>query len=488
MDNNSLEKKRSSSERLDHVADPNVGKGEHAVTIDAETGSWDSAFAKRTIRHVDRRVLPILAALYAISLIDRTNTSNAYVAGAARDLGLYIGSRYTIITVIFFVPYIIFELPSNIVVRRVGCARWLGSIVLAWGIVMLGMGFVKHWWQLAICRALLGLLEAGFFPACAYLISTWYIRREVQKRMTAFYMLSVVVGGFSSAIAGGISELKGKRGLNGWQWIFIIEGAVTIFLSFLAFLFVVDFPDKNGFLSDEETKFVLARLAKDRDDVESDPWTWGKFWSYMATPKLWAFGLLFGCSTTVSYAFAYFLPIIMVGMGYTDLNAQLLSAPPYFASIFIAFAGAWASDKYLIRAPIIMWQAVLSIIGLSMTAFHTRNDVRYAGVFLGLAGANANVAGVLGYMQNNIVGQTKRAFTSALVIGSGGVGGIIASTTFRSKDSPKYRPGLWVTIGANFIIIIVCSIMTAVFSYRNKQVRAGKGRPIEGKVGFFYTI
>ncbi|KAG8759921.1 hypothetical protein FRC14_004579 [Serendipita sp. 396] len=487
MDTNSLEKKRSSSERLDHVP-PHAGTGDHIVAIDAEAGSWDSAFAKRTMRHVDLRVLPILAALYSISLIDRTNTSNAYVAGAGKDLQLYIGARYSIITVIFFVPYIIFELPSNIIVRRVGVAKLLGTITLAWGIVMLGMGFVKHWWQLAICRALLGFLEAGFFPACAYLISTWYIRREVQKRMTAFYMLSVVVGGFSSAIGGGISKLKGKHGLNGWQWIFIIEGAVTIFLAFFAYAFVVDFPEKNSFLSEEETKFVLARIAKDRDDIEADPWTWAKFWSYCATPKLWAFGLLFGASTTVSYAFAYFLPIIMVGMGYSDINAQLLCAPPYFTSIFIAFAGAWASDKYLIRAPILMWQATLSIVGLSMTAFHPSNSVRYAGVFLGLAGANANVAGVLGYMQNNIVGQTKRAFTSALVIGAGGVGGIIASTTFRSKDSPKYRPGLWVTICANIVIIITCSIMTAAFTYRNRQVRAGKGRPIEGKVGFFYTI
>jgi MFS family permease len=86
---------------------------------------------------------------------------------------------------------------------------------------MLGMSFVKYWWQLAVCRALVGLLEGGFLPACTYLISTWYIRREIQKRMTAFFMFSVFVGGFSSAIAGGISTLKGKAGLNSWQWIFV---------------------------------------------------------------------------------------------------------------------------------------------------------------------------------------------------------------------------------------------------------------------------
>lgn len=500
----SLEKKRSSSERFENAEAPKYDH-DHVASVDAELGgSWDKTFAKKTIRHVDRRVLPILAALYAISLIDRTNTSNAYVAGAARDLGLTIGNRYTLVTLMFFVPYIIFELPSNIVVRKVGPRMLLGTITVAWGIVMLGMGFVEHWWQLVICRALLGFLESGFFPCAAWLVSAWYIRREVQKRMTAFYMLSVVIGGFSSAIAGGISELKGKRGLNGWRWIFvcdfcffitllltayqIIEGAVTIVLGLSAFFLVQDFPEKNQFLSEEETKFVIERLERDRGDVEVDPWTMKKFLSYCATPKLWGFAVLFGASTTCSYAFAYFLPIILLGMGYTELNAQLLSAPPYFTSIFFAFGLAWVGDKYIIRAPIIMVQATIGIIGLSMTAFHSSHGVRYAGVFLGLAGANANVASVLGYMQNNIVGQTKRAFTSALVIGFGGIGGIIASTVFRSKDAPKYRPGLWVTIGANLLVIILCAIMSFAFNWRNKQVRAGKGKPIEGKVGFYYTI
>ncbi len=86
---------------------------------------------------------------------------------------------------------------------------------------MLGMSFVKNWWQLVICRTILGALEAGFFPACTYIISTWYVRREVQKRLTGFYVVSVMVGGFSSAMAGGIAELEGTSGLSGWQWIFV---------------------------------------------------------------------------------------------------------------------------------------------------------------------------------------------------------------------------------------------------------------------------
>ena len=122
------------------------------------------------------------------------------------------------------------------------------------------------------------------------------------------------------------------------------------------------------------------------------------------------------------------------------------------------------------------------------TAFHPTVAVRYAGVFFGLAGIFSTVPSILAYMQNNIVGQTKRAFASALSIGAGSVGGIIASTVFREADAPGYRPGLWVTIGANFVILIVCTIMTIAFTIRNKQARSGQGGPIEGREGFFYTI
>ena len=122
------------------------------------------------------------------------------------------------------------------------------------------------------------------------------------------------------------------------------------------------------------------------------------------------------------------------------------------------------------------------------TAFHPTVALRYTGVFIGLSGTFSTVPSILAYMQNNVVGQTKRAFASGLIIGAGSIGGIIAPSVFREVDAPGYRPGLWVTIGANFVIIIVCTIMSIAFMIRNKQVRSGRGGPIEGREGFFYTI
>jgi hypothetical protein len=147
-----------------------------------------------------------------------------------------------------------------------------------------------------------------------------------------------------------------------------LEGIASIIVAIFAYRFVVDFPENNKFLTADEKRFVIRRLEEDRGDVEMDRWTWKKFFSYLLTPKLWAFGILFGSATTCGYAFAYFLPIILVGMGFSEINAQLLAAPPSLVSFFVAFGLAYIGDKYIIRAPIIMFQAVLTILGLSLVS------------------------------------------------------------------------------------------------------------------------
>jgi MFS family permease len=190
------------------------------------------------------------------------------------------------------------------------------------------------------------------------------------------------------------------------------------------------------------------------------------------------------------YAFAYFTPqIINKGMGYSPGISNLLSAPPFVFSVISAFFFAWVGDKFHTRGPIIAIQCVISIVGLMITAYHTRVGVRYFGMFLGIAGAQGNIPAVLAYQSNNIRMQSKRSVGSALQIGFGAIGGIIASTTFRQKDSPKYLPGLWTTTGLQFFILILLCITSTHFSRRNKEVDNGTAKkPIEGLEGFKYTL
>lgn len=134
---------------------------------------------KKIVHRVDRRLVSLVGLMYCISLMDRTNLSAAVIAGMYAELKLNVGLRYSIITLVFFTTYIVFQFPSTVIIRYLGPRLHLGSITVAWGLIMLGMGFANDWQTLAGLRVVLGILEAGFFPGAVYLISTWYVRFEV---------------------------------------------------------------------------------------------------------------------------------------------------------------------------------------------------------------------------------------------------------------------------------------------------------------------
>ncbi|KAJ3514754.1 hypothetical protein NLJ89_g2185 [Agrocybe chaxingu] len=268
------------------------------------------------------------------------------------DLHLNIGSRYSILSSIFFIPYVIFQLPSNLFLRRLGGTHWLASLVIAWGSVQLAMGFVPSWGYLALCRVLLGAFEAGFFPAMVYIISTWYRRHEVQKRLAVFYLIGIFIGAFSAVFAAALSLLHGTYGIAGWAWIFIIEGAITIAFGFVAWVFLPGFPDQNAFLTEEETSIVLQRVEKDRGDAVPDALTFEKVVKHLLDWKIWAIGippytplsfsanyfvkragLMYMCAAVPAYAISLFVTIILASMGWSPLQSMLLSAPPYVFTV-----------------------------------------------------------------------------------------------------------------------------------------------------------
>lgn len=153
------------------------------------------------------------------------------------------------------------------------------------------------------------------------------------------------------------------------------------------------------------------------------------------------------CTTTNTYAIAYFLPIILRnGMGFDIAASQCLVAPPYVFAGFIMFGTAWVADKYRTRGLIVAFNAILCIIGTPMMGFAKANATRYAGVFLVTAGANANIPATMAYQANNVRGQWTRALSSATLVGFGGVGGIASSLVFRAQDAPGYKPGMYATI------------------------------------------
>ncbi|KAJ2917765.1 hypothetical protein MD484_g2675, partial [Candolleomyces efflorescens] len=449
----------------------------------------DPAFERRTMLWIDIRILPVLALVYSFALIDRINLGAAYAAGMGKDLHLTIGARYSLVACLYFVPYIIFQLPGNLVLRRVGVRNWLTFLVVAWGAVQLGMGFSKDWIDLLITRIWLGVFEAPFFPSLLWIIAAWYKRHEVQKRMAVFYLISVTASGLSPLLAYGLSLLGGKQGIAGWRWIFIVEGAITLFLAIVCFLFIPAFPEENNFLTKEQTEFVVRRVNEDRGDALPDEITFKKVMTHLSDWTLWAYGLMFMCTAMPNYVQSYFVPIILTGMGYNSRDALLRSAPPYGPAIPVTMLVAYLSDKYKHRGGFIALLSLVCLIGCAIVAWHPNNNVRYFGCFLINAGNSGTIPTVLAYSANNVVSHSKRSVQTALTVSLGAFGGILAATCFRAVDYPRYIPGLSATLASQGLLFILLAAVTTRHYFKNKQMREGKlSEPLEGTPGFYYTL
>ena len=478
---------------------------------------FSPAEQKRIIRRIDVRLVLTLGFMYTVSLMDRTNLGSAVVAGMAVDLVLT-GSRYSIIVLVFFITYVILQPPATVVLRKVGPRIFLPCITLLWGATMICFGFLKTWTQMLGLRLVLGVFEAGFFPGCAYLLSCWYPRYELQKRNAVFYLIGSMASAFSGILAYGLMQMKGlgsgaglgehygptkahpkapsgiKPGIAGWRWIFIMEGVITCLLSIFAFFVIVDFPEYANktfgfkFLTEKEAAFVVARIEKDRHDAIPEDFNVVKYLKHSLDLKVWAFACLFGLSTTITYAIAYFLPIILRdGMGFSVAASQCLVAPPYVAAAIVMYGWAYLGDRFHTRGIFVFINGIIALIGLPLLGFAKSSGVRYFGVFLATIAANANVPCVLTYQANNIRGQWKRALCSATLVGFGGIGGIIGGTVFRTQDSPEYRPGIYATMIAAGLICIITAMLTFKFHRANKRADFG-GKNIAGLEGFRYTL
>lgn len=331
---------------------------------------------------------------YVIRLIvqtDRNNLGNASIAGMSVDLGLEIQSRYSIILLFFFFTYVIFQPIGVVLLRKVGSRNFFCAIVMLWGITEIALGFVKNWSDMIPLRLILGAFEAGLFPGALYLMSCWYTRYQLAKRVALFYLIGTIASAFTGILAYGVSQMDGlgagpewwgvhlypgySPGIAGWRWIFIMFGIITCFVAIVSYLFVVDFPEMETtkrrwavpFLAPEEISFVLRKIEADRNDTFAEEFSIAAYLKHAADLKVWAHAFLFLLTTTTNYAVVYFLPIILrKGLGFSVVKAQCLTAPPYILGcIWMMFQGWW-SDKAQIRSVFIIFNCLSCIIGNKM--------------------------------------------------------------------------------------------------------------------------
>ncbi|TXT04716.1 uncharacterized protein COLE_07535 [Cutaneotrichosporon oleaginosum] len=447
---------------------------------------FDPAFVKHTRRKIDWRLIPVLGAVYSISLIDRNNLSFARAANnlqMMKDLQMTTANNgygefsiSGIASLVFFIPYILLEVPSQMGLRKYGVRHWLGAAVVAWGIVTIGMGFVKNRHGLAGLRALLGVFEAVLFPGGSFLISCWYPRHEMAQRMSWFYSTSIAVTGFAAILSWCMSHLDLKGGLRGWSWIFVIWGLVTVVVGAVAWVFLVDFPDKATFITEEQRHWVKTRINRDRGDAVADKITWPKFFRYAGDLKIWLFAYIFMGTTLGAYQIAFFLPAILASMGFTNMEIQLLVCPVYVWAVVPAMISARLSDRFRVRGPVLLANNVCLVIGA--TIFWklplTQKGARLFGVFLAFGGITALIPMIVSWSQTSVRRQSKRGFSSALVVAFGGVGGILASVAFMEREAKAgYPTGMTLSIALQSSNVVGILGLMAWFKYQNGRADRG---------------
>ncbi|KAK2041010.1 major facilitator superfamily transporter [Colletotrichum somersetense] len=439
---------------------------------DTTAASFAHLDEKKILRKMDTRLIPMLALLYLLSFLDRGNIGNAKIEGLQEDLNIT-PDQYNLCLTVFFFTYAAFEVPSNLLLKKLRPSVWLPTIMVSWGVVMTLTGIVKNYHGLLVSRIFLGLTEAGLFPGVSYYLTMWYCRHEIQFRQALFFSAASIAGAFSGLLAFGIGKMDGVAGLEGWRWLFILEGILTVLVAFMAFFTLHDFPETAKFLSEEERAFVIHRLkyqgqVRAKADnhvqvVEADGFKWRYVWDAFKDWQIWVNILVYWGIVCPLYGISLFLPTIIRNLNYTSSTAQLMTVPIYITAAVLAVIVAYVSDKLGKRSPFIVGFLCIMIVGFSMCISSSNPKVVYAGVFIAACAIYPAFPGIISWLSNNLSGSYKRSVGMAIQIGMGSLGGAMASNFYRQKDAPHYVLGHALMLG--FIGLGIVAALILISSY-----------------------
>ena len=267
--------------------------------------------------------------------------------------------------------------------------------------------------------------------------------------------------------------MRGVGGLNGWRWIFIIEGILTVVVSVIAYWFISNYPDTASFLSEDERAHIHARLKEDGDAADHEPFTWSAVWGALTDIKSWLYCFAFHTLSLPLYTFSLFLPTIIADLGFTAANSQLLTVPPYALATILTVFVAWWSARVERRAPFLIASSSVAIIGYIILLANTDPDgrpgVSYLGTFFAAAGIYPSVALSLSWPANNVYGQTKRAVVNAMQISIGNLGAVIGTQLYRPATSPRYVLGHSFALGYLAANILVTLALWWVLARENNR-------------------
>ncbi|AFU00213.1 MFS transporter [Nocardia brasiliensis] len=435
--------------------------------------------SRATLRKVVIRLVPFLGLLYFVNYLDRVNIGFAGPSGMKADLGLT-ETAFGLASGIFFIGYLVLEVPSNVALHRFGARRWIARILASWGLVATAMAFVPNETVLYILRFVLGVAEAGFFPGILLYLTYWFPQNQ-RAKIVALFMVAVPV---STALGSTLSSLiiqygHGVLGLSGWRFMFLVEGLPAIFLAVVTWFYLTDSPAQARWLTRDERQWLSSELAAEQAAVEKqEQWTLRKA---LTDSRVLGLALVYGGIVYGLYALGFFLPTIIngfqeqYGTHYSVVQRGLINAVPYVIGAVVMVLWSRHGDRTGERA----WHVALPALigGLAIpVALYLGNP------FAAMAAVTVCAVGVLAALPtfwalpSTFLSGAAAAAGIALINSIGNISGFAAPyiTGWLKDWTGTQRAGLWV-VGA-------CMIASAVgVLYLWKRILARTQAAVESK-------
>ncbi|KAL1632421.1 hypothetical protein SLS56_003663 [Neofusicoccum ribis] len=427
---------------------------------------------KKLVRKIDLFLMPTIWLMYLLSYMDRTNIGNAKIAGMMDDLHLT-SSEYSVSLVVFFISYVVFEVPSNLILSRTRPSRFLPAIMFLWGAITCCMAVIRNYHQLVALRFVMGIFEAGFAPGILLILSSWYKKNEQSKRFGIYISAAVLSGAFGGLLAGAITEnLDGAHGIAGWRWLFIVEGTATCGWAIISSFILLDFPATTAKFSERERQVAIQRLAANNIAAHTaDEESIGTIQALIQSVRDWRTWLMVvGYMVIVgSSTLSYFYPTLVAGLGYTSHAAQYMVVPIYGASFLLVGLLTYTLDLHPHRraAAIAACLAFATAASIAVAACSpTAYAARYA-LLVVMAAALWSANALALALASSAFGarpRAVRAVSLALVNALGNLAQIYGAYLFPARDAPAYRMGFGVVSG-------MCGLGVGVYAVAQVVVR-----------------
>ncbi|KAJ5375125.1 Major facilitator superfamily domain general substrate transporter [Penicillium concentricum] len=431
---------------------------------------------RRVVRKLDWRVPTLLGFLYLLAFLDRSNIGNAKIAGMEEDLGLD-GKSYAWLLTIFYISYTLFEFQA-LMWKIVKPHQWAAFVVFSWGLIATCQAAATNWQGMMALRFLMGAFEAGFGPGVPYLLSFFYRRHELGLRCGMFLSAAPLANTFAGALAYGITS--GHASLANWRLLFLVEGVPVCAAAVLAWFYLPDSPLDAKFLTEEEKDVARARaLQQSGEPDRKGKIQWKELAMTLLDVKAWLTALMyFSCNVSFS-SLPVFLPTILKEMGFTAINAQGLTAPPFFASFLATIATTWVADRIQQRGLMIAALSMVGGVGYILCATCTSVGVRYFGVFLAACGVFPSIANILPWVLNNQGSDTRRGGGIILLNLVGQCGPFLGTNIFPDQQAPRYIKGMAICAAFMFFTTLLALCLRVLLVWENRRLDKKYGPRIE---------